>query len=57
MNRCRFILTIVVSLLRGTSLLSASHQNPSFEILKDVVHHLMIDINTNENNFRLSEAI
>jgi hypothetical protein len=57
MNRCRFILTIVVSLLCGTSLLSATHQNPSFEIPKDVVHQLMIDINTNENNFRLSEAI
>ena len=50
-----FAVGIFTASLCGTFLFSAASQNPSSEIPKDLVQQLVKDINTNENNFRLSD--
>ncbi len=56
MNRSKLILAIVAGPLCGTALFSSVLQNPIPDISTDLVRQLIADINTNENNFRLSEA-
>ncbi len=55
MKLMKFALGVFTAFLCGACLFSAASQNAPPEIPKDLIQQLIKDINTNENNFRLSD--